>query len=196
MKATPKFAVIGHARHGKDTVCELMRDRYGLSFTSSSLFCAEKVVFPRYRSWAMGNSEPLVDKHMRWPATDPSWITAEQCFEERSKWRAMWFDLIADYNRPDPATLARAITDEHDIYAGIRSTREFHAAVNEGLFDFVIWVDRSSRLPDEPADSMQLKPWMATYVIDNNGDLDDLKREVDRLLMFRLGLVPKEGSDD
>ena len=29
----PKLLVIGHARHGKDTVSELLRDRHGFSFT-------------------------------------------------------------------------------------------------------------------------------------------------------------------
>lgn len=182
----PKIAVIGHARHGKDTVCELLRDLYGFTFTSSSLFCAEKVVFPAYRAWCMGDSGPrshLIEKRL---FRDPAWVTVDDCFADRSNHRALWFDLIADYNTPDPATLARNITDAYDIYAGIRSTREFHAAVNEGIFDLVVWVDRSKHLPKEPSSSMELEPWMADYVIDNNGDLDDLNREVRRLVAARV----------
>lgn len=183
----PKIAVIGHARHGKDTVCELLRDLYGFTFTSSSFFCAEEVVFPAYRSWCMGDvsdTTKIVTRHLG--RSDPSWITAEACFEERSRYRALWFDLIAAYNSPDPATLARDITNKYDVYAGIRSTREFHAAVNEGIFDLVLWVDRSKHLPDEPSSSMELKPWMADYVLDNNGNIDDLRREVARLVAARL----------
>jgi hypothetical protein len=31
----PKLLVIGHGRHGKDTVCEMLRDHYGYTFESS-----------------------------------------------------------------------------------------------------------------------------------------------------------------
>lgn len=186
--AYQKIAVIGHARHGKDTVCEMLRDRYGFEFTSSSLFCAERVVFPRYRAWCMGGQDVIFERHIGWPKDDPGWITADDCFNDRSNHRALWFDLIADYCKPDAARLARDILEKHDVYAGIRSTREFHAAVNEGIFDLVLWVDRSKHLPKEPKTSMELQPWMADFVIDNNGSLDDLEREVDRLVAHRLSV--------
>lgn len=186
-----KLAIIGHARHGKDTVCELLRDRWGFSFTSSSLFCAQKVVFPAYLDHASGKHTPeaeIVHRHLG--LRDPVWLNAEECFEDRGKFRAMWFDLISAYNNPDPATLARDILTSYDVYAGIRSQREFFAARNEGCFDFVVWVDRCKHLPKEPSSSMELEPWMADFIIDNNGSLDDLTREVDRLLLHRLGNQP------
>ena len=37
MKTTPKILVLGHGRHGKDTVAEMLRDRHGLSFTGSQI---------------------------------------------------------------------------------------------------------------------------------------------------------------
>jgi dephospho-CoA kinase len=37
-------------------------------------------------------------------------------------------------------------------------------------------------LPPEPQDSMNLEIWMADYVIDNNGTLEDLDRSVCELM--------------
>ena len=43
------IVITGHARHGKDTVCEYLRDNHGLSFVSYSRICLKKVVFPVLR---------------------------------------------------------------------------------------------------------------------------------------------------
>ena len=46
IKKLPKLIIIGHGRHGKDTVCEILRDKYNFKFISSSQYCSEKVIFP------------------------------------------------------------------------------------------------------------------------------------------------------
>lgn len=43
-----RMMVVGHGRHGKDTVAEILRDQFGATFVSSSWFMAERVVFPRF----------------------------------------------------------------------------------------------------------------------------------------------------
>lgn len=156
VKPKPKLIVLGYARHGKDTVCEMLRDEYGYSFTASSVFCAERVVFPTMR-----------DRYQ----------DARQCFEDRHSGdnRARWYDAISRYNEPDPSRLARDILAEHDIYCGLRSSREFFAARNAGAFYRAIWVDRSWHAPEEALSSCTVKPWMADHVLDNNGSLDDLR---------------------
>ena len=63
----------------------------------------------------------------------------------------------------------------------MRNKREFHAIRNNGLVDYVIWVDRSDYLETEPKSSMSLEPWMADYIIDNNGTLEQLYRNIDDL---------------
>ncbi len=40
-----KLLVIGHGRHGKDTVCEILRDEYGYTFESSSKFCSKLFIY-------------------------------------------------------------------------------------------------------------------------------------------------------
>ena len=38
-----KLMVMGYGRHGKDTVCEILKEKYGMTFKSSSL--------SRLRNW-------------------------------------------------------------------------------------------------------------------------------------------------
>ena len=151
-----KFLVIGHARHGKDTVSDLMEKNHGITHKSSSMHNAEHTVFPVLA--------PLY-----------GYKTVEECFNDRGNHRKEWYDLIAARCSEDPAAIGREILATSDIYCGLRNKREFHGIKNNGLIDYVIWVDRSDHLPPEPKDSMSLEPWMADYIIDNNTSLKDLE---------------------
>jgi hypothetical protein len=159
----PRLLVIGHGRHGKDTVCEILRDRYGFQFQSSSEFCAQKFIY-----------DELGHKY--------GYTSYEQCYQDRHNHRAEWYDMIHDYCRDDYARLGRDIFAENDIYCGLRNKTEFHAMRNTGVFDYCIWVDRADHLPLEDRSSMNLEIWMADYVIDNNGTLEDLDRSVCELM--------------
>ncbi len=177
----PKVLVLGYARHGKDTVSELLQKKYGLKFTSSSAFCADKVVFPHleklYRKW---NSTSIDQKPAR---TFPVYGSPQQCFEDRHNHRKLWFDLITAYNTPDLTALGRAIFEHHDVYCGLRNAREFHALKNAGVYDVCIWVDASERVKEiESRESCTVEPWMADYVVDNNGSVEDLERNLDVLM--------------
>ncbi len=163
----PKILVIGHARHGKDTVSEMLRDKYDMSFTSSSLFCAERVVMP----YLAEREDPQFE-----------YINAQACFDDRHNHRALWYEAIRDFNRPDASALGRAIFEEHDVYCGLRSKTELNALKNQGTVDLIIWVDRSEHAPVEGADSCTVEPWMADFVLDNNGSLEDLAFNLDQLM--------------
>ena len=158
-----KLLVIGHGRHGKDTVCEMLRDDYDYSFESSSQFCSKLFIY-----------DNLKEKY--------GYETEEQCYADRHNHRAEWYDAICDYNVPDAATLGREMFATYDIYCGLRNKREFFAMKNTGVFDYCIWVDRSMYLPPEAASSMSLEQWMADYTIDNNGTLSDMKFNLERLM--------------
>jgi len=166
MKKLPKLLIIGHGRHGKDTVCEILRDNYGFSFESSSQFCSKLFIY-----------DHLKDKY--------GYHSEEECYSDRHNHRAEWYNAICAYNIPDAARLGREIFKAHDIYCGLRNKREYFAMKNTGVFDYAIWVDRSDHLPLESKDSMNLEQWMADFTIDNNGTLEDLKRNSDQLL-YRL----------
>lgn len=163
-----RLIIMGYARHGKDTVSEMLRDNHHLNFISSSLFCAENIMFPL-----------LKDKY--------GYKTVKECFDDRANHRAEWYDAIRDFNRPDPTRLGKAILSKYDIYCGIRHHTEFQALRNAGAFDMAIWVDRSDHVPPEPRSSCSVEPWMADFILDNNGSLDDLHRNLVSLYDNQVG---------
>jgi hypothetical protein len=158
-----KLLIIGHGRHGKDTVSEYLQNNYGMQFKSSSMHCAENAVYPILKD--------LYD-----------YSSVEECYADRHQHRSEWYKLISDYCKNDLARIGREIFGISDIYCGLRNIREFHSIKNNGLFDYCIWVDRSDYLETEPKSSMSLEPWMADYVIDNNGTLEQLYRNIDDLM--------------
>jgi hypothetical protein len=193
----PKVIILGYARHGKDTVAEILQQSYGLTFTSSSLFCAERVIWA-----ALHNHGDALDRHEK--ARRPGMSTVDlhnelemmsgrqypsfvECFADRDNFRAAWFSLIAAYCYPEKERLAREIFAENDIYVGIRNKSELNAVLNAGLADLALWVDASDRIGREPLSSCTVEPWMAMFTIDNNGSAEDLHRNVHQL-MATLGL--------
>lgn len=163
MNQLPKLLVIGHGRHGKDTVCEILRDRFDYKFRSSSDFCAEHLVYPA-----------LKDTY--------GYTSFAEAYADRHNHRQEWYNLIHDYCSKDHSRLGREIFAENNIYCGLRNKAEFHAMKNTGVFDYAIWVDRSNHLPPESALSMTLEIWMADFVIDNNGTLEDLQNNTVSLI--------------
>jgi hypothetical protein len=178
----PRILVLGHARHGKDTVCEMLRDRYGLTFTSSSMFCAEKVVWPAMqrvnREWLEASETQSQGRPF------PDYASAQECFDDRGNHRAFWYDTITKYNESNRGRLAREIFAENDVYAGVRNKNEFHAIKNAGLYDVAIWVDRSDHLPPEDRASCTVEPWMADFVLDNNGTLEETGRNLEAIMGY------------
>lgn len=154
-----QLLILGHRRHGKDTAAELLATELGLSYRSSSLAAAEKAVYPalRYRY---------------------GYQSLEECFANRDNHRAEWYELIARYNRP-PSRLAQEILSEADIYVGMRSSRGLAACKESDLFDYIITVDASKRLPLESPDSMDIDVFSeADIILDNNGSEEVLPYNV------------------
>lgn len=168
MSDRPAILVIGHARHGKDTVAQMLADRYGYRFSSSSFFCLDKTIWP---NWGCAVYD-----------------TPEECYADRINHRQLWFQMILAYNTPDGSTLARAMLDEgFDLYVGMRSRHEFEACRARNVFDHVIWVDRSELLGDEPQSSMELTREDADIVIPNNGGMALLTHQID-FIAHEIGL--------
>jgi hypothetical protein len=155
-----KLLVIGHARHGKDTVCNLLRDMYGLAFVSSSLFVAANVVRPHLAK---------VGIHYN---------SLASCYADRVNYRAEWFNAIAAYNTPDVARLGKELFKEFDIYCGLRRHEEYLALKAEKAFDYCFWVDACERADRESSTSMTMRQSDADFVIDNNGPEDELQNKV------------------
>lgn len=152
--------VLGYARHGKDTVCDILHQDYGLTFESSSHFVAERAVRP----WLA--------------ARGITYSSFDDMYADRVNHRSDWFDAICAYNEADPARLGKELYATYDIYCGIRNIVEFEALKAQGVIDCTLWVDASQRVPPESANSMTITPAQADCVIDNNGPVEVLRPNV------------------
>lgn len=161
-----KIFVIGHGRHGKDTVGEIIRDMTGLTFESSSMFCAEHVVTPWLEKLGI------------------TYDSLEECYEDRVNHRMEWYNAIRDFNKEDESKLSAAIFAKYDMYVGIRSRVEFLAS--RQLSDLSIWVDASERVPQVDP-SCKILASDCDIIIDNNGTEEELEFKVRRLFDLILG---------
>jgi len=176
METLPKILVIGDAGWGKDTVGELM-EGYGFKFLASSTFATDRIMMPYFES--LGKPYP----------------TSEECFDDRVNNRALWYDQIEAYNAPTWNRVTREMFEAgYNVYVGMRSEKEFPAS--KDLYDHIIWVDASKRLPSEDVSSNTMTPDMADYILDNNGTLEELKYHVGALTNLLILHKQLQGTPD
>lgn len=161
----PKLLIIGPARHGKDSVGAMLNG-YGFKCLASSEFASARIMLPYFLKQGK------------------TYSSATECFEDRVNGdnRAIWFQQIEAYNAPTWDRVAREmLADGFDTYLGMRSRKEFEASKH--LFDKVIWVDASKRLPPEASSSNELTADDADIVLDNNSTLLHLRVKVRQLVV-------------
>jgi len=164
-----KVLILGHGRHGKDTVAEILEHTHGLTFQSSSRAACEIFIYDVLRK--------------RWPG---AYQDIEDCYDDRHNHRELWKELITEYNPPhDKAKLCKAILAKNDCYVGMRCPLEY--AASKDLFDVVIWVDALKRHPKDP--TMLIERDESMIVIDNNSHLLNLKLNV-------LDRIPHDENSD
>lgn len=149
-------------RWGKDTLAEIFNEEFGLTYQSSSQAAADIFIYDKLKG-------------------EYGYNTPEECFEDRMNRRSEWYDLICGYNKDDKARLAKEILKRTDCYVGMRDHREITECINQGIFDLIIWVDSSERLPEEPTSSFNIDKGCADIIIDNNGTIDEFKQRAIRL---------------
>lgn len=157
--------IFGHKQHGKDTACEYLEAKYGVSFASSSLFACQLFLFEQMRK----------EGH--------SYETIEECFADRVNHRKYWYEAIRDYNTPDKTRLGTKLFSKNDVYCGIRDLEEFRALKAAGMVRLAIFIDASGRLEKEDPESMKMDIEDADIVITNNGTLEQFYEKLDRLMM-------------
>jgi len=160
----PRLLILGYARHGKDTVAEMLRDRYSFSFMSSSEFVGREVMWD---NWGVARYNSF-----------------EAMFADRMNYRQLWMEMISAYNTPDKTRTARTMLERgYDMYVGMRRLDELLACRDALLFDYVVWVDRSDHLPPETG-SMDITQRASDpdFTINNNGTLSDLEKTVDYMM--------------
>jgi hypothetical protein len=156
---TPKLLIIGHGRHGKDSMAEILEREFGMTFRSSSMAASEIFIY-----------EEIKEKY--------DYVDAADCFHDRCNHRAEWYDMICEYNKYDRAKLAKDILNDSDCYVGMRDLSEIDECMKQGVFDLIVWVDAGDRLPNEGKDSFNVPRSRADVVIDNNGSFEIFERKV------------------
>jgi hypothetical protein len=157
-----KLLIIGHMRSGKDEMADILNKEFGLKYIVSSQAAAKLFIY-----------KELKDKY--------GYKTPTECFNDRVNHRPEWYNLICDYNKDDKCRLAKAIMEISQCYVGMRDLDEINECRSNGLFDLIIWVDASGRVPDEPKESFNINKSCADIIITNNGTLDEFKTKVIRL---------------
>ena len=155
----PKLLILGYAESGKTLAATFLQDSFeGFRFKDSSLAAAEIFIY-----------DALKDKY--------GYTDFNECYNDRKNRRKEWHDLITEYNKDDASRLAKDIMRENSCYVGMRSLREIEKCVEEKLFNAVIWIDASERIPDESIESCSIRlddiRSMVTMIIDNNGSEGD-----------------------
>lgn len=154
-----KLMILGSARHGKDSMAEILRDEYGMTFESSSQSASDIFLY-----------DLLKEKY--------GYETSEECFEDRHNHRQEWHEAIKEYNKDDKAKLAKGIVERTGCYVGMRDREEIKECVKQKLFDLIVWVDASDRLPEEPATSFNIDKSCADVIIENNGTYEEFYEKV------------------
>lgn len=154
-----KLCIVGHARSGKDTMAEILRDEFGYTFKSSSQAASDIFIYDGLK-------------------TKYGYTSPEQCFEDRLNRRKEWYEMICEYNKNDKARLAKEIMKSNDIYVGMRDREEIEECIRQGIFDIVVWVDASGRVQDEPATSFNISIDLADEVIVNKAGYPEFREKV------------------
>jgi hypothetical protein len=154
-----KICIIGHARHGKDTVANILCDMFGYKHLSSSMAASDIFLY-----------EALKDKY--------GYRSKEECFEDRVNHRKEWFDMICEYNQNNPGRLASEIMQIANIYTGMRSSRELKSCLENGTFEIVLGV-YDPRFELEDSSSFDIDLWKESHlIVSNSGTIEDLENKI------------------
>ena len=179
-----RLVVVGHAGHGKDTVCEILEREHGLTFGASSRMALGTVVWPVLTKREV-REEFLKEYPGRRDEAEQmgaKYASRQACYEGRDEHRGAWYDMITWLNTPDRARLGEAIFSQFDVYCGLRSQTELEAVRRQIPEVAVVWVDAGKRVKGESTESCTVTREMADGFIDNNGPLGTLAAKVARML--------------
>ena len=163
-----KILILGKMRQGKDTLAELLNEYYGMTFKSSSEMANELFIYDKLKN-KYGYNSP------------------EECFEDRMNHREEWYLMICGYNMQDKSRLTKDIITKYDCYVGMRDLDEFNASKH--LFDLIIWVDASKRLPSKDTTN-KISIDEAHIVLTNNGTYEDFKAKSKVIGNIIFNLIP------
>lgn len=156
-----KILILGHGRHGKDTVAEILHDRIGLEYSSSSWACADLFIFNALKDIL-------------------NYDNVNECFKDRRNYRELWYELVRAYNWKDKSRLAKNIIKRNDAYIGMRDDEEYESS--KRFFDVILWVEASKRVKKkDPTMKIEKDDYM--IIIDNNKGLPHLNKQINDLIL-------------
>jgi hypothetical protein len=157
--------IIGHARHGKTESAKILKRRMGFRFQDSSTAAAEIFLYDKLKN-EFGYNDFI------------------ECYNDRVNHRSRWFDEICQFNKDDPARLAKEIMKKANIYCGMRSNKEIQKCIKDKVFDHIVNI-YNPRLPEESPDSFDIDfdSLPEYHTIYNDSDLETLRLKLIRLIM-------------
>lgn len=157
----PKILILGDARHGKDTLADLICAKYGLTSESSSRAALRIFLY-----------DILINEYKR------EYKTEDEAYEDRIYIRDIWYDEICLYNKDDKTRLVKEILKSSNVYIGLRSDIEVEQAIEESLFDMIIGIYDYRKLRESNDSNTADVFKYSDIVFINNGTIGDLKNKV------------------
>jgi len=147
----PRICIVGYGRHGKDEAALTLHGLGNLRYFGST-------------SWAaLPDMAEVLD------------LPQQVAWETRHSNREFWKSHCDYLRRDDPLYLIRKVLARGNICAGIRDKVEIQAAIDQQIFDAVVWIER----PGFPADAtVTFTRELATSTIINNGTLKEFHAKV------------------
>jgi len=158
-----KILILGHARHGKDTLAQIIRDSVGLQCESTSMIAAKNFIFDKLKELY-------------------NYSSIEECWMDRVNHREEWYNLICNFNKEDRSAFVKSVMKTNDIYVGLRSKDELDQCKRENIFDYIIGVYDSTK-PKESIKSFNIDIFKeCELIVCTNSSLEKLKKVVKMLI--------------
>jgi hypothetical protein len=166
MKQTDiSILIIGAGEHGKNSVCDYIKEKTGWSEGCSS-YVSKVLIF-----------EEMTKRGFHYP-------DSQTCWEDRRNHRALWKQLIREYNTPQLDRLIVQIFKDKEMYVGLRDKDEFLTGCVNGRFDIIVFVDAEERLGIADPDDCSIPKGVSDIIIDNNGTKEELLEQMESLVDF------------
>jgi len=151
---------VGMGRAGKDTACDYLSQittlrNAGTTSKYLAQYMADKLGLPVEEAYAR--------RH------------------ESDEMRIQWYNGGNELRTKGYTTLIRMALANGEITGGVRDLPEIVAAREEGLIDIIVWVE-NVRVPKDP--TVMFTSREADLVIENNWDLEEFHRRIDRFARF------------
>jgi hypothetical protein len=169
-----KLCIVGHGRHGKDTIADWFDEWTDLVHPGSlSWFLATAMVGRR-------EFPPGFDAKVLAIEVDP-FSVVRRLWNRRHDDREFWKAYGTRLREREPGILIKTALGHGDMVVGCRDKAEIDYLRSENLVDLIIWVERAGFEKDP---TIEFGPEVADIVILNDTDVAGLTNKVERLAKF------------